>query len=227
MSDYFASLMRASAGAGPGMAAGAPAAPPFAAADVAARQAMDATPATTLPATPSAEAAPAGAAAASERTAPPLATGSASVAALPTRDVIVHAAMRWVAAGEASGAPAAASPPRSRPAESATPARLDDAASTLPAIARTGDERAGPAVDRRVDTPAATPARPAVAAQATLSRAPLPASGDIEVSIGAIHLRVDAPAVSAAVAPTPRPQRVAVPSAPAHGSLARRALRRL
>ena len=224
MSDYFASLMRASAPAAPGMPAsargeGAPAAQPLAAVDAAPAPRADSMLAAAVPPAPLAEST--GLAAMPERAALPLAPSPEADATMPTRELVVHAAMRWVAAGEASPPRHVTAPPSERPDESSTPARANDVPAPPPAIARASDDRTAPAVDVRIDGPTALSEQASLADRAVPARAPLraPAARDIEVSIGAIHLRVDAPpTVSAAPA---------APSAAARGSLARRALRRL
>ncbi len=151
---------------------------------------------------------------------------------LPSRDSIVHAAMRWVAEGaleRPSATPlhkgAAAQMPQDTPtprAAAATPSSAPAAERQEPADIE--DRRTAPAVQAH----RATPAQPVAVAP---SRPPLDAAcaaaDTVEVRIGAIHLRVDAPPPNVARAVAPVPQRPAAATPPARPALARRALRRL
>lgn len=149
------------------------------------------------------------------------ARAQASTPATSAGHTAIQAALHWVAADPAlAPAPAARSPV---PAPAVTPSAAAPAYVT-PAAA--------PA---RAPQPVATPARPAMAAvfpsfspsvSPSLSPPLSPPLRDepVDITIGAIHVRVDAPAVQASTAP--RAPAVAE-ARPVRSGLARRALRRL
>jgi hypothetical protein len=150
------------------------------------------------------------------------------VDASPPLHPVVHAALTWVAADPRMRAMAGPSPQDNPPPpaafEPSTPAQpAEDASEEIEHLA-----------PPHADAPDALPAqRPRNATRATSEHragsstpATLPREEVIEISIGAIHLRVDAPAprtTVAAPAPAAAPVRAPTPRSP----LSRRALYRL
>jgi hypothetical protein len=146
--------------------------------------------------------------------------GAPDTGASPAHDP-VRAAMRWVAAD-----------PQQAPAVP-EPARQEERASSLPGATVVDVPRLPPA---HVDLTALEPRSLAMAADAQARPiAPLldsPAHGErVEISIGAIHLRVDAPAAQttarAPAAPPPPARGPQAATASSRSALARRALRRI
>jgi hypothetical protein len=136
----------------------------------------------------------------------------------------VQAALRWVAA-DPQGQPQAPLQ-RPDPARSALATPAGRSSSPVPAIAATSAIAESPT---RVDTIGAPPRVAASARAAPFDRPPRRPDDEpaVEVSIGSIHLRVDAPA---APQTTTRAAAAAAPAAPpsaARSGLARRALRRI
>ena len=145
-----------------------------------------------------------------------------------THERMVQAAMRWIAAEPAQDGPMAIATPERAPYEPLASDRprqtFIDTLPTPSAPAPSAPQRAEPASARPNAVSQAQPPSRAVAAP--MERAmPAPAREEaIQVSIGAIHLRVEAPAPPAlhtTVAPRPP---AAVPTTPRSG-LSRRALR--
>lgn len=161
------------------------------------------------------------------------------------RHAVVRAAMRWVAAdpqqvhnaSEVVTPPAPASPVGSKVdagAFTGTQARRNSDADVLP---RSATVTSAPMPARDIETPEPSPTqavarRSARPVPATLlpSLAPVDHDDHVEVSIGAIHVRVDAPAVHTVARPTatptvgPRPIAAAMTT---RSTLSRRALRRI
>lgn len=153
---------------------------------------------------------------------------------------LVHAAMRWVASD-----PQLAEPARQAAEPLAAQPRIPDTGSTRVAPAQPVTRTAANP-QRPQDAPDGVPAAPQVPAPAPVALPPLvvaPATprteGDapraateepLAISIGAIHLRVDAPAAQTQARPATPPapaQRPAAPECPSRSGLSRRALRRL
>jgi hypothetical protein len=178
----------------------------------------------------------------------PLPAPASEVAATATtgppdlRQAMMRAAMRWVAADPefpASTAPEVTPPPRPSDQD---PARRDDP-SVRVAGSSAGDgrhaarptTRPAPPPTRSIVTPVSMPAsRGEEAVARTPARTSEPtylARHDemVEVSIGAIHVRVDAPAPQTVTAPPPPAagKRPVAERPPARSGLARRALRRI
>ncbi|MEW6371125.1 MAG: hypothetical protein AB1584_09325 [Pseudomonadota bacterium] len=125
---------------------------------------------------------------------------------------LARAAMDWVARDEP------------------TPVRKDVAAAPLPPVRTPLAEGAGPVRHAALAAPrheitGDTGAR-SVAGSGTAAPA---AEERVEVTIGAIHLRVEAPAANTVTSGAPQPPAAGAvsPPATAHGSLARRSLRRI
>jgi hypothetical protein len=168
----------------------------------------------------------------------------------PTPDVaqaLVRAAMRWVAAGTPPVSPVPISdvahgvPPREptvRPAEEHTsslatprlPGRDDDGPSESP------DRVPAPQAPLTLPLSVAIAATPQPFRASLIPPAPLPPAAPsvrdeiVEVSIGAIHVRVDAPPAQTVARPALTPAAGAPGAArpgPARSGLSRRALRRI
>ncbi len=145
---------------------------------------------------------------------------------------MVRAAMRWVAADAVAqqvGASVAHAPAHTReviaPREVDATPRRQRLGDDLPSQ-RIGHTEAASVVPDATARPATT--TPAMIPVAPLSPAPVARNEIVEVSIGAIHVRVDAPAVQAVQSPQAPP---AAPRAtvarPQRSALSRRALRRI
>jgi hypothetical protein len=149
---------------------------------------------------------------------------------------LVRAAMRWVAAGPhevRTKSPVANEP---KPQE-ATRVRSPDALREQRSPARDESRRSHPGREDASSAPG--PALPALASRplapppATLRPDPptvaSPRDDSVEVSIGAIHVRVDAPATQTVARTPPQPPtpRAANAPRPERGALSRRALRRI
>jgi hypothetical protein len=182
------------------------------------------------------------------------AASSDHAALVSSQERIVRAALEWVAAdpvrltvpSAAATASPAASPPSARaraplPAPPRTPAdsRSDPDASSTPQI-RPAVEQAKPAPPLTPGEPpsmpvtprARVPIEPAVAIEraalrSLADRRPLQQDEVVEVSIGAIHVHVDAPAPPTAAPAPPAPRTPLSASRPARDGLRRRALRRI
>ncbi len=173
---------------------------------------------------------------AAESTAAPPATISAedaSDAPPPLAHALLDAALRWVAAGEQQDrdrprtqahepAPSVAEPSghlTSRPSKPAQPPDAPIALAHPVAAATVTHERSAAMLPPlRSETRSSVPAVVAAA----VDRDP-----PLDISIGAIHVRVDAPAAQTVTQPiAPRPV-VAPRAAPGRSALARRALRRI
>ncbi|MDT4856348.1 hypothetical protein FQZ97_907350 [compost metagenome] len=158
----------------------------------------------------------------------------------PRADELLRATMRWVASD-----PQLAAPPQQAPVHPATqPDILESSDARLATVQpRTIAPVAQPHLQdapdaARAPVQAAVPepitVLPQVAALASL-RAEPDASGasaeeSLEISIGAIHLRVEAPApqtLARQATPAPPVQQPAAPASPTRSGLSRRALRRL
>lgn len=168
---------------------------------------------------------------------------AADGSALPAPDAVMQAALRWVATGDggADAAPAPAAKPMPAgevPAARAATDRMQagDAAVAAEDLARdTSVADSASAVDATV-----VQLRDALVppwAQAADGRAPAPlearADGDgaaedvVHISIGTIHVRVDAPPPPAVSVASPPPARMAPPVQAPRSGLSRRALRRI
>lgn len=155
---------------------------------------------------------------------------------------LVHAALRWVASD-----PQLTEPARQAAEPLAAQSRIPDTGSMRVAPAQPVTRTAANPQHPQ-DAPDGMPAPPQVPAPAPVALPPLvvaPATPRTEadapraateeplaISIGAIHLRVDAPAAQTlarpATPPAPAPaQRPAAPASPSRSGLSRRALRRL
>lgn len=138
---------------------------------------------------------------------------------------VVRAAMRWVAADPGQ---AALAPESAWHDERASTAAIDESAARIPA--EVGIDLPDTLAPRHVVLPGDVSARQAAhPLAATAPRVPA-ADERMEISIGAIHLRVDAPApqvsAGARLAPQPAVRSTPVALAP-RSALARRALRRI
>jgi hypothetical protein len=158
----------------------------------------------------------------------------------PQADELLRATMRWVASD-----PQLAAPRQQRPVPpAAQPEILDSSDARLAtvqprAIAPVAQPHLQDAPDAaRVPVQAAVPepmtVAPQIAAPATLRAEPeaqvAAAEEPLEISIGAIHLRVEAPAPRTLARPAAPPapvQQPAAPASPTRSGLSRRALRRL
>jgi hypothetical protein len=153
-----------------------------------------------------------------------------------TAQALVRAAMQWVAAGPhdvRTKSPVANEP---KPQE-ATRVRSADALRGQRSPARDESPRSHPGREDASSAPgAALPAlatRPLFPQPATLRpespAAASPRNDTVEVSIGAIHVRVDAPATQTVARTPPQPPtpRAANAPRPERGALSRRALRRI
>jgi hypothetical protein len=156
----------------------------------------------------------------------------------PLGQALVHAAMRWVAADPQQPTRVPELADRREPSS----AIIEESRSTIASLAShdaDGEPQTAPARPLPVRTPArdleeapATSRRSAVAAMA-IAPAVVPAvRGElVDVTIGAIHVRVDAPAPrTVARAPAPSQaaaQRSTAAFAPERSGLSRRALRRI
>ncbi|MCY1535744.1 hypothetical protein D9M68_711630 [compost metagenome] len=165
----------------------------------------------------------------------------------PQADELVRAAMRWVASDPQLAAPVLQSPVQQSPVRRAAQPDIADTGSTrlaavqpvtIAPVDRPGLEDAPGAVRAQVQVPMPVPAPetvpPQVAAPATLRtepEAPVAAAQEpLAISIGAIHLRVEAPAAQTVARPATPPapaQRPTAPASPTRSGLSRRALRRL
>jgi hypothetical protein len=151
----------------------------------------------------------------------------------PLGQALVRAAMRWVAAGpqQATHPPERAIPRDQAPSIAA---KTDGAV-----VGRTPHDTA---VELETERPRAFPVRelevaqasaprPAIAAMAMASTAPPDVREEVvDISIGAIHVRVDAPSPqTVARTPPPSPAAASRPTAPApaRSGLSRRAMRRI
>lgn len=163
---------------------------------------------------------------------------------------LVRAAIRWVAAGTPEARPDRAVGPTGD-SEPAIPAGRHSTFIAHPDISTTAtmrphrDEDGGkvesvkraPATPAPSDVPADVPPRKPVQIQASLVSPPpaapvAPPAHDeiVEVSIGTIHVRVDAPPAQTVARPAPMPAGSvpgAAASRPARSALSRRALRRI
>jgi hypothetical protein len=165
---------------------------------------------------------------------PKTAERTAAAADPPLGRALVHAAMRWVAAGPQQAAhPAERAIPRGQAASIAAKvdgAVVDRTAHDTTVELDTGRPRAFPV--RELEVAQASAPRPAIAATPMASAALLAVRDEIvDVSIGSIHVRVDAPGpqtVARAAVPSPAaaPRTTGAP-VPARSSLSRRAMRRI
>ncbi|WP_131679671.1 hypothetical protein [Metapseudomonas furukawaii] len=160
----------------------------------------------------------------------------------PQADELLRAAMHWVASDPQQAASAQrASLDRATQPHPGTPDTATTRVAAVPphTMATPGQSRRpapadGDRAQEVVTTPEPVPLAPRVAAPAILRAEPDGPDGTAEepltISIGAIHLRVEAPApqtVARPAAPTPPAQRPAAPASPTRSGLSRRALRRL
>lgn len=188
--------------------------------------------------------------------APTTVASPARPAGATERDRLIQAAMRWIAADPAAlpqpdparfvdpslaaqlGAPGTAPRPpeaaarmdtRSASGNTAATATFHDAGAPVwdaPALTRTA-----PPAERTdstlADPPSPPQARALAQALATLPASPAaPRQDPVQVTIGTIHLRVDAPAPPA-LQTAPAPRAAPMPAVPPRSGLSRRGLRRL
>lgn len=166
--------------------------------------------------------------------------------ASPVRgDELIRAAMRWVAADthvSAVAQPGALSLPTIDVGEISSDAPRNEPAIALVTPRDDEDDAEAPPTNAIVATPTgpmvATPERavptrrsmhvPDQARVPSITTAPAPREDVVEVSIGAIHVRVDAPAAQTVVSPAATPFGPPVGhTPPARSALSRRALRRI
>lgn len=156
----------------------------------------------------------------------------------PQAHALVRAAMQWVAADPQQASPEPwASAPRERFVAPTEPARPHAVISTPVAKAEAGPQSAPPAQVQPLAHPLApgedTPRRPGTPATplaAPVTASPSPRDELFEISIGAIHLRVEAPTPQTVARVPPPPsaaQRAAGPTITPRSALSRRALRRI
>jgi hypothetical protein len=163
--------------------------------------------------------------------------------ALSAPDAVMQAALRWVAAGDgaldASPAPAAkpiadGAPPAAREATD----RVHAGNAAVPAASLVRDRSVADiasAVDATVVQLRDTLGPPRAQAADARGPAPLEARADgedaaedvVHISIGAIHVRVDAPPPPAVSVASPPPARTPPPAQAPRSGLSRRALRRI
>lgn len=186
------------------------------------------------------------------RPAPTTVVSPARPAGATERDRLIQAAMRWIAADPAALPPSEPAPfvdsaltvqlgaPSTAPLLPEAAARRDTAAASgntaaaatfhdagAPAWDALALTRATPPAERAASTLADPPWPPLAQALATLPASPAaPRQDPVQVTIGTIHLRVDAPAPPA-LQTAPAPRAAPMPAAPPRSGLSRRGLRRL
>jgi hypothetical protein len=145
---------------------------------------------------------------------------------------MVHAALRWVTADVQSPSASTEIAPEPMPpipvqeltAHEITPPVSPPESGSVPGATMLAPEAARPLRVTPIRNPASTDQPPP---WASATRRPATHDETVEISIGAIHLRVDAPppqTVAQTLAPPPRPP---ADRPPPRSSLTRRALRRL
>ncbi|WP_166359383.1 hypothetical protein [Pseudomonas akapageensis] len=182
---------------------------------------------------------------------PPLPTPSSVEASQPLDQTVVLAALHWVATDPPQATPL----PHDRTNREPSVLVMDAASEPVtPTLIPAADANANADADADADADANTEAvfhsqpismthtvltmeapprlasQPAALLTAPITPAPVPRDEPIEISIGAIHLRVEAPTAQTQVrspaAPTTAP-RAPAPTTPPRSALARRALRRI
>jgi hypothetical protein len=149
-------------------------------------------------------------------------------------NALVRTAMQWVAAGpqELRAKPPEVVKPSNTPAHEEPASHRPDAIREQRPPARDESPGLHPRGEYQTAVPSQAlpplPARPLIPQPATLRAAPAPAPRDdtVEVSIGAIHVRVDAPATQTLARTPPAPRAASAPRTD-RGALSRRALRRI